>query len=125
MISGSFETHCICNGIVYFRATENVRKWLVDITHWMYDHPYEHDQKAFAAWLDHTELVAHRELPRSGTLPRWGTLDPIKQIVTAAVVEGNGWMSDTHEDVVLFHFLHGDSDTHSSINASGDWLKNS
>ena len=44
------------------------------------------------------------------------------------MVEGNGWMADGPEDVVLFHFLHGDSDQGDrgdAINSSGDWLKNS
>ena len=44
------------------------------------------------------------------------------------MVEGNGWMADGPEEVVLFHFLHGDSDQGDrgdSINSSGDWLKNS
>ena len=63
LISGSFATHCICNGIVYFRATENVRMWLLDVISWLYGHPYEHDQAAFSAWLEHTEKVTWRPLP--------------------------------------------------------------
>lgn len=145
LITGSFATHCICSGIVYFRATEGVRAWLVDVLHWMYDHPYEHDQKCFAAWLDHTERVnLDAKLPRSRVLsedtpfshhppsdtktkkvPQWGILESVTQFVTAAVVEGNGWMGASWRDVVLFHFLHGDSDKEAKMNYSGGWLKNS
>eukprot|EP00446_Apocalathium_sp_SHHI-4_P050094 CAMPEP_0177407228 /NCGR_PEP_ID=MMETSP0368-20130122/62982_1 /TAXON_ID=447022 ORGANISM="Scrippsiella hangoei-like, Strain SHHI-4" /NCGR_SAMPLE_ID=MMETSP0368 /ASSEMBLY_ACC=CAM_ASM_000363 /LENGTH=298 /DNA_ID=CAMNT_0018875683 /DNA_START=15 /DNA_END=907 /DNA_ORIENTATION=+ len=124
LISGSFATHCICNGIVYFRATENMRLWLLDVIHWMYDHPYEHDQKCFAAWLNHTERVSYEPLPRSGSLPTWDTLDSVVKFITAAVVEGNGWMADSWRNVVLFHFLHGESDM-SELDVSGGWLKNS
>ncbi len=110
LISGSFASPCICNGFVFFKATRHVILWLVDVIHWMYDHPYEHDQKCFSGWLNYTEPISFTPLPRSGPLPRWDTLDPIKRFVTAAVVEGNGWMADSWEEVVMFHFLHGDSD---------------
>ena len=43
-------------------------------------------------------------------LPRWGTLDPIKEFVTAAVVEGNGWMADSHEGAKLDVHHHADID---------------
>lgn len=35
LISGSFAAPCICNGIVYFRATRNVVLWLVDVISWV------------------------------------------------------------------------------------------
>ncbi|CAD7940851.1 unnamed protein product [Amoebophrya sp. A120] len=128
LISGSFATPCICNGIVYFRSTEAVVLWLVDVLHWMYDHPYEHDQKCFSAYLNYTEPVTMRwdQLPRTQpAVPRWDTLDPIQQFVTALVVEGNGWMGDSWRDMVLFHFLHGDSDKGSDLDSSGAWLQDS
>jgi hypothetical protein len=56
----------------------------------MFDHPYEHDQKTFAAWIDHTEKVTYAPLPRNSPVPNWDTLDPVTKFVTAAVVEGNG-----------------------------------
>ena len=123
LITGSFASHCICNGVVYFRATDTVITWLLDVINWMYSHPYEHDQKCFAHWLDHTERVTFRPLPRSTPdVPKWALLESVEKFVTAAVVEGNGWMSDSWQNIVLFHWLHGDSD---SAGASGDWLKTS
>eukprot|EP00392_Amoebophrya_sp_AT5.2_P015082 g15273.t1 len=123
LITGSFASHCICNGIVYFRATDNVIQWLIDVINWMYSHPYEHDQKCFAHWLDHTERVTFRPLPRSstGNVPRWALLESVQKFVTAAVVEGNGWMGSL-EKIVLFHWLHGDSD---GAGTSGEWLRSS
>jgi len=91
----------------------------------MYDHPYEHDQKCFSGWLDYTEPISFNALPRSGPLPRWDTLDATRRFVTAAVVEGNGWMAESPEDIVMFHFLHGDSDKGADLDLSGTWLKDS
>merc|ERR1712194_102161 len=88
----------------------------------MYQHPYEHDQKAFAHWLDHTEKVTFRPLPRSEKVPSWSLLDSIVKFVTASVVEGNGWMADSWREIVLFHWLQGDSD---GSGASGQWLRES
>ncbi|CAD7946461.1 unnamed protein product [Amoebophrya sp. A120] len=121
LITGSFASHCICNGVVYFRATDAVIAWLIDVISWMYSHPYEHDQKCFAHWLDHTERVTFRPLPRSTKVPQWALLDSVQKFVTAAVVEGNGWMGKI-ENIVLFHWLHGDSD---GAGTSGEWLRNS
>ncbi|CAD7952130.1 unnamed protein product [Amoebophrya sp. A25] len=121
LITGSFASHCICNGVVYFKGTDRVVVWLLDVINWMYAHPYEHDQKCFAHWLDHTERVTFRPLPRSGPVPQWALLESVQKFVTAAVVEGNGWMGNV-DDIVLFHWLHGDSD---GAGASGEWLRNS
>ncbi|CAD7956903.1 unnamed protein product [Amoebophrya sp. A25] len=127
LISGSFASHCICSGIVYFKATRNVVAWLVDVLSWMYEHPYEHDQKCFSAYLNFTEPITMKwwQLPRSGPLPRWSTLDPREHFITAAVVEGNGWMASSWRQIVLFHFLHGDSDKGSGLDFSGAWLQDS
>eukprot|EP00392_Amoebophrya_sp_AT5.2_P005082 g5091.t1 len=83
-----FASPCICNGIVYFKSSPNTVLWLVDVLHWMYEHPYEHDQKCFSAYLNYTEPVTMdwADLPRSGPLPHWDTLDPVRQFVTALVV---------------------------------------
>lgn len=73
---------------MYFKSSPNTVLWLVDVLHWMYEHPYEHDQKCFSAYLNYTEPVTMdwADLPRSGPLPHWDTLDPVRQFVTALVV---------------------------------------
>lgn len=121
MISGSFESDCICNGIVYFRSTEVVRAWLLNVILWMYHHPYEHDQKTFSAFLNYTETVQREPLtfPR---IPPWDTLDPVNRFVTPDTFEGNGWMGDL-EEIVIYHFLNGESDTGSDLDPSGSWMR--
>lgn len=121
LVSGSFEADCICNGIVYFRATPAVKDWLLGVLVWMYHHPYEHDQKTFSAFLNYTERVAQDplDLPE---IPPWDTLDPINQFVTPDIFEGNGWMGDL-DKIIIYHFLNGESDTGSGLDPSGSWRK--
>ena len=37
-MSGSFADDCICSGLVFFKATERVAKWLLLLLSWMYEH---------------------------------------------------------------------------------------
>mmetsp|Transcript_30515 Transcript_30515/g.65717 ORF Transcript_30515/g.65717 Transcript_30515/m.65717 type:complete len:680 (+) Transcript_30515:127-2166(+) len=121
LISGSFESDCICNGLVYFKATQVVCDWLLGVLVWMYDHPYEHDQKTFSAFLDYTEQVSNLPLDLP-PLPRWSTLEAVNQFVTPDTYEGNGW-SGNLEDIVIYHFLNGESDTGSGLDQSGSWMR--
>lgn len=121
LISGSFEADCICNGLVYFRATDKVQRWLLAVMVWMYHHPYEHDQKTFSAFLNYTETVSREPLDLP-SIPPWDTLDPITQFVTPDTYEGNGWSGDI-EQIVIYHFLNGESDTGSDLDPSGTWMR--
>ncbi|CAE7241614.1 unnamed protein product [Symbiodinium sp. KB8] len=111
LISGSFAVDCICSGIVLFRAVESVRSWLALLLVWMYEHPYEHDQKAFSAFLRAGERVAFEsELPVAPErVPRWDFLDPETEFVSARHVDVAGWTGDA-DKIIAFHLLHGDSD---------------
>ncbi|CAE7287986.1 unnamed protein product [Symbiodinium sp. CCMP2592] len=111
LISGSFAVDCICSGIVLFRAVESVRSWLAHLLVWMYEHPYEHDQKAFSAFLRAGERVAfENELPVAPEqVPKWDFLDPETEFVSARHVDVAGWTGDA-DKIIAFHLLHGDSD---------------
>merc|ERR1719193_339435 len=87
----------------------------------MYNHPYEHDQKTFSAFLNYTESVSLEPLDLP-PIPPWDTLDPINQFVTPDTFEGNGW-SGRLEDIVIYHFLNGESDTGSDLDPSGTWMR--
>lgn len=108
LVSGSFESDCICTGMVYTKSTPRVRAWLLSLIAWIYNHPYDHDQKTFSAFLNHTETVSSKplDLPE---IPPWGILDPINEFVTANKFEGNGWMGRL-EHIIIYHFLNGESD---------------
>ncbi|KAF4690334.1 hypothetical protein FOZ60_000305 [Perkinsus olseni] len=120
LISDSFSTRCICNGVVFFRSLPAVQHWLLALVQWMYEHPYEHDQKAVSAFLHAGEMVAPEHTLPVGRdfhqvpIPRWGYLDGATQFVTAKHVEDTGWTGDP-DDIVLLHFLHGDSDAASGV----------
>eukprot|EP00439_Symbiodinium_sp_Y106_P081008 s632_g19.t3 len=111
LISGSFAVDCVCSGIVLFRAVESVRSWLAHLLVWMYEHPYEHDQKAFSAFLRAGERVAfENELPVAPEqVPKWDFLDPETEFVSARHVDVAGWTGDA-DKIIAFHLLHGDSD---------------
>lgn len=61
LVSGAFSVDCICSGIILFRSTKTVISWLKKLFIWMYEHPYEHDQKLFSALLRAGERVAFEE----------------------------------------------------------------
>ena len=122
LVSGSYEADCICNGIVYLRPTEAVVTWWLAALVWMYEHPYEHDQKTVAAWLQWRETVTGRWQEQPGVpIPRWDILDPVNAVVTPAVLEGNGW-SGSLDEIVIYHFLNGESDFGSRIDLGKDWM---
>jgi len=124
LVSGSFETPCICSGIYYLRAVPIVESWLLRATHWMYEHPYEHDQRTFAAFLDAGERIATFAPLPDEEIPRWDTLDAGTEFVTAAVLDGNGWIGDESQ-MLMFHFLNGESDGWASASSdiSGNWMR--
>jgi len=111
LISGSFALDCICSGMVLFRSSRRTKRWLQELLIWMYQHPYEHDQKAVSAFLRAGERVAFdSQLPLSEEeSPHWGFLDPETLFVSARHVDEAGWYGDP-DNIVAFHMLHGDSD---------------
>ncbi|KAF4662521.1 hypothetical protein FOL47_006205 [Perkinsus chesapeaki] len=118
MTASSFAADCVCSGVVYLRATPLVRDWWLAILSWVYRTPYEHDQKTVSAFLGAGERVAWpRDLPVDVAgdsdgkigISRWGYLEAGVQFVSSRHVEVGGWTGDPDE-IVLFHFLHGDSD---------------
>ena len=76
LLSESFAASCICSGVVLFRPGS--RAWLRELLVWLWEHPYEHDQKAVSAFLLAGERVAPAHtlpVPNTVPVPRWGTLD--------------------------------------------------
>jgi len=111
LVSGSFAVDCVCSGVAVYRSVDRTRRWLTSLLAWMYEHPYEHDQKAFSAFLRAGERVAFdHELPLSSEeTPTWAFLDPETEFVSARHVDVAGWTGDP-DMIVAFHLLHGDSD---------------
>ena len=118
-VSGSFADDCICSGLVFFKATDTVATWLRVLLGWMYENVYTHDQKTFSAFLGidlenktTPETVSRERLfsrYMNLTQPPWGLLDPVTEFVSARVLNTTGWTGNV-EDIVIFHFLHGDSE---------------
>ncbi len=114
LTASSFAADCVCSGLVYLRATEGVRKWWLQATGWMYRHTFEHDQKTVSAFLNAGERVASpADLPDI-EIPPFEYLEASQLFVSARHVEVGGWTGDA-DDIVIYHFLNGDSDEKSSI----------
>ncbi|CAD7954679.1 unnamed protein product [Amoebophrya sp. A25] len=123
LVSASFADDCICTGIVFFRSTVTVRNWLLLLLAYLFEHVHLHDQQFFSMFLspqpDIDQLVGfesasadkllHRYLLPSLEVPTWAILDPVEQFVSAWELESTGWTGKM-ENVVMFHFLQGDSE---------------
>jgi len=95
-----YDSDCICNGFFYLRARPSAHHWLFQLLRWLYDHPYEHDQRAISAFLNYTERVAagSDELP---AVPRWHVFD-----VDNEFINWNSW-EGRYEELQLVHFVDG------------------
>ncbi|CAK9075510.1 Hypothetical protein SCF082_LOCUS36575 [Durusdinium trenchii] len=130
LVSGSFADDCICSGLVFFKATKVVAEWLLLLLSWMYEHVYTHDQQAFSAFLagrpDEDNSTSPESISSSKlfklylepVVPRWALLDPVNEFVSARVLNTTGW-TGTMEKLVIFHFLHGDSEVNRDHTAYG------
>ncbi len=133
LVGGAFAAECVCSGIMYYKAKKVVKDWLIELVSWMYNHPYEHDQKLVSAFLFAGERVAFpHELPVGDEeckrkVPRWGYLDAGNMFIGARHVDVAGW-TGRFEDIVVFHFFHGRSETSEAgylqnyTREESDWL---
>jgi len=122
LVSATFGDDCICSGLIFFRATDSVREWLFLLLSWMYEHVHTHDQQIFSAFLyqgDVENVTRSESVSKDPNfrrfflpllpVPRWATLDPVVQFASAATLNVTGWTGEL-EDMLIFHFLHGDSE---------------
>lgn len=58
LIGYAFWSDCICNGFFHLKSTPRMVHWLQELLIWLYNHPYEHDQRAMSAFLNYTERVS-------------------------------------------------------------------
>ena len=115
LTASSFAADCVCSGIVFLRANDLVRNWWLHVTSWVYRHPYEHDQKTVSAFLKAGEVVASADqLPRID-FPLFDYLEAGNQFVSSRHVEVGGWTGNI-SDIVVYHFLNGDSDSTALLN---------
>ncbi|CAD7946299.1 unnamed protein product [Amoebophrya sp. A120] len=127
LVSASFGDDCICTGLVFFRNTKTVKNWLWFLLGYLYEHVHLHDQQFFSMFLSPREdveklvgfekasadkLLVKYLLPRL-EVPKWGILDPVTEFATAAELESTGWSGEL-KNVVMFHFLQGDSEINES-----------
>ncbi|CAE7595411.1 unnamed protein product, partial [Symbiodinium necroappetens] len=68
------DSDCLCNGFFYIRARPRTHRWLFELVRWLYDHPYEHDQRAMGAFLNYTEKIS-ADLEELPAIPSWHVFD--------------------------------------------------
>ena len=96
----AFESDCLCNAFFFMRSTPTVVTWLRDLIQWLYDNPFEHDQRAMAAYLNYTEKIWKPE-DHFPELPKWYVFD-----VAQKYLHWGPWHGQA-EDIVLLHFMDG------------------
>ena len=116
MVSRSFGDACMNIGLFYVKAGKVQHQFVIHLIHWLWYHPYDHDQVAFQSLLESDIQTLHKSDVR---WPYWdhllwlreqglkaGVLDPYNKFVTSRVYHFDGWTGDIHE-IVAFHFLDG------------------
>lgn len=95
-----YMSDCICNGFFFLRSRPLVHSWLFEMVRWLYDHPYEHDQRAISAFLNYTEKIAAKseDLPQQ---PRWFVFD-----VNNAFINFDSW-EGKFDELQFIHFVDG------------------
>lgn len=100
VIGYDYDSDCICNGFFFLRARPAAHRWLWELMRWLYDHPYEHDQRAISAFLNYTERIAAGP-GRLPPVPPWNAFDPDNEFVN-----WNSW-EGRYEKLQLVHFVDG------------------
>ncbi|CAJ1409712.1 unnamed protein product [Effrenium voratum] len=121
LVSRDFGSECLNTGVIYVKACPSTADFFHRLLLWLWHHPFEFSQKAFAGLLGQEQLAAEpsplqRRLlaPRAALqAPRWALLDPINEFVTSKVysthlpgVHFEGWTGELSQ-IVVFHFLDG------------------
>lgn len=94
------DSDCLCNGFFFIRANEKTHRWLFEMVRWLYNHPYEHDQRAMGAFLNYTERISldAQDLP---PIPRWHVFNEEN-----AFINFGPWLGN-FDELVLVHFVDG------------------
>lgn len=85
------------------KATKVNIEWLKAMFLWLYTRPYEHDQRAFAAFLNYTENIDKRGPDLYPQIPSWFVFD-----VHTKFINWPQWTGKL-EDIVLIHFMDGEA----------------
>mmetsp|Transcript_130629 Transcript_130629/g.418882 ORF Transcript_130629/g.418882 Transcript_130629/m.418882 type:complete len:582 (-) Transcript_130629:102-1847(-) len=109
VLSKDFGSECINIGVTYLKSHPDSADWMQRLLIWMWHHPYEFCQKAFAGLMGLEDLSRYEVFGSPvGRVPRRTFLDPLNQFVTSTVYsrEAQGWTGDM-EGIVIYHFLDG------------------
>lgn len=108
-VSKDFGTECINIGVTYVKSHASTIDFMQRLLIWLWHHPYEFCQKAFAGMMGLEDLTRVSVAgPVVGALPRWTFLESTNQFVTSSVYgqAAQGWTGNI-DRIVIFHFLDG------------------
>ncbi len=112
LIAYSFVSDCICNGFFFLKSKPAVVDWLEELIVWLYQHPFEHDQRAMSALLNYTEKVGFPKDYKHPRIPNWFVFDVENEFINWPY-----WVGDL-EKMALIHFVDGAA---YSLYGRGDW----
>ncbi|CAJ1437825.1 unnamed protein product [Effrenium voratum] len=106
LVSRDLGSECLNIGVLYLKAHPDVAAFLQELIIWLWNHPYEFCQKAFAGLLGVEDLHWNEMFGDLGKAPRWAILDPVNAFVSSIVYSGDvqGWTGDL-ENIIIYHFL--------------------
>lgn len=109
LLTRDFGGECINIGVVYMKAHADTATFLQDLIRWLWVHPYEFCQKAFAGLMGLEDITWNEVFGDPVKhVPRWAFLDSSNSFVTSTIYskELQGWTGKL-ENIIIYHFLDG------------------
>ncbi|CAJ1427168.1 unnamed protein product, partial [Effrenium voratum] len=114
---------CINIGVVFMKSHPDTARFMQELIVWLWHHPYEFCQKAFAGIMGLEDLQWNDFFGSPvGQLPRWAFLDSLNAFVTSTVYSGevNGWTGGA-DQIVIYHFLDGTGGVDPKFAVAGEY----
>ena len=110
LMAYSFDSDCLCNAAWFIRSNEKTVNWMRALLQWLWDNPFEHDQRAMAAFLNYTERIS-KPLETFPEVPPWHVLEPTNRWIHAFAPSSkfHGYWHGSITDIVAMHFMDGSS----------------
>eukprot|EP00930_Biecheleria_cincta_P081535 TRINITY_DN7060_c0_g1_i1.p1 TRINITY_DN7060_c0_g1~~TRINITY_DN7060_c0_g1_i1.p1 ORF type:complete len:729 (+),score=113.78 TRINITY_DN7060_c0_g1_i1:141-2327(+) len=109
LLTRDFGGECINIGVVYMKSHADTARFLQDLIRWLWVHPYEFCQKAFAGLMGLEDITWNEVFGDPVKhVPRWAFLDSANSFVTSTIYskELQGWTGEL-ENIIIYHFLDG------------------
>ncbi|CAE7944765.1 unnamed protein product [Symbiodinium sp. KB8] len=124
LLTRDFGSECLNIGVVYAKAHADTAEFLQELIVWLWNHPYEFCQKAFAGMMGQEDIQCNDLFGDPvRAVPRWGFLESLNLFVTSTVYNGDvqGWTGDI-DKIIIFHFLDSTGDVNHEFALKGGYV---